>query len=159
MGTSSIKNNQRINRNEVDLFENAPYYQIVYSMGCFVGDFDKDCIAEHFINNPQGGAVAMISSTTKCYDTEIRELQYLLVYLYETIIHHQFNDPIEYRLGPLLNLCRNEKVFLSKNHLFGDPELPIWTREPVNLTVSTTPSVITNQNNVLTVSVSTMAHK
>ena len=48
--------------------------------------------------------------------------------------------------------------YIRKNHLFGDPELPVWTREPVDLTVSTSPATITNQNGQLTVSVSGMAY-
>lgn len=52
----------------------------------------------------------------------------------------------------------NSVKFIRKNHLFGDPELPIWTREPVDLTVSTSPATITNQNGQLTVSVSGMAY-
>lgn len=158
MGTSSIKNNQHINRNDVDLFNNAPYYQIVYSMGCSPGSFEKDCIAEHFLNNPQGGAVAIIASTSTCYPFEVLELQFFLVYLYEHKISDHFYNPIEYRLGPLFYYRIKDLAMMCKNHLFGDPELPVWTREPVELGVTVSPAALSNQDNELTVSVSGMAY-
>lgn len=158
MGTSAIKNKLVINRHDVDELRNSPYYQLIYSMGCYAGDFNKDCIVEHFINNSQGGAIAMIASSAICYPSETNRLQYLLTYLYEHKIQNHTYDPIEYRLGPLSNRYRGSNLYMSKNHLFGDPELPIWTREPVDLTVSTSPSTITNQNGQLTVSVSGMAY-
>ena len=62
MGTSSKDKNESISNWDVDNLNNGYYYQIVMSGGCSPADITKDCIAEHFINNPQGGAVAFIGN-------------------------------------------------------------------------------------------------
>jgi hypothetical protein len=167
LGTSAKINNESINRNDVDELQNAPYYQILMTQGCSLGEFQKDCIVERFLNNPYGGTVAVLASSsisyrdkekeyqkrflTSCFDSYNRQggtinaMFYNIGIIYD-YVHQQTGDQ---RLGVYTK---------RKNHLFGDPELPIWTREPVDLTVSTTPSTITNESNELTVSVSGMAY-
>ena len=44
MGTSSIHRNETIDRNDVEGFSNGPYYQIIMTLGCSPGEFQKDCI-------------------------------------------------------------------------------------------------------------------
>ena len=167
LGTSSKHRNETINRNDVDHFSNGPYCQVLFTFGCSPGEFQKDCIIERFLNNPHGGAVALFASSSSssgdkedvCFKKAVSSL-YDFAYVnggstnalfYNTgIIHHAF-------CGTVGNDVWG--VFIKrKNHLFGDPELPIWTREPLDLTVNATPSIVSNQNNVFTVSVSGMAY-
>ena len=161
MGTSTKRHNESINRIDVDNLGNVPYYQILMTQGCSPGEFQKDCIVEHFLNNPNGGAVAAIASSALSSTYELQNFQKLISHLYYC---NNFNGnpctPTSYHLGAIHNHYHfNSHVFYRrKNHLFGDPDLPIWTREPVDLTVSTSPSTISNQNHQLTVSVSGMAY-
>lgn len=52
------------------------YSQIVISSGCTPADITKDCIAEHFLNNPNGGAVAFIGNTDIGWSNEHRQYKY-----------------------------------------------------------------------------------
>ena len=162
LGVSSKRHNESINRTDVDSLENGPYYQILMTQGCSPGEFQKDCIVERFLNNPSGGAVAVIASSSTSFQDENSYLINLMkpLYYFNDIINGDTGSPTIYHLGAVHNhYSYNCNSFLKrKNHLFGDPELPIWTREPVDLIVSTSPSTITNQNGQLTVSVSGMAY-
>lgn len=143
----------------MDLLENYPFNKILISYGCSPGDFRKDCIIEHLLNNPDGGVVSAIASSTTSYD-EYARIQPFLQNLYQwKAANGVIHQPVLYNIALLHNNTLGTGMLNTrKNHLFGDPELPIWTREPVNLTVSTSPSTITNQNGQLTVSVSGMAY-
>jgi hypothetical protein len=55
--------NGSIGRDEVSALVNGPYYFILYSIGCWAGAFDRDCIGERFVTSPQGGAVAFIGNS------------------------------------------------------------------------------------------------
>ncbi len=167
MGTSSIHRNETIDRIDVDGFSNRPYYQIIMTLGCSPGEYHKDCIAEHFLNNPNGGTVAIFassSSSSKEKETPFFSAFVSSLYDYENLLGNTTNAFL-YNTGIihqnyLMHVAGDEWiVFIKrKNHLFGDPELPIWTREPIDLIVSATPSTFTNQDNQFTVSVSGMAY-
>lgn len=162
MGISTQIMHQAINRNDVDGFSNAPYYQIVYTGGCCPGEYQKDCITEHFLNNPNGGAVAMFASSSVT-QSDYAGFVDMLKDMYYFVHNNDTTSPHIYTLGALhdSNLAKGglgESLCKRRHHLFGDPELPVWTREPVDLTVSITPSVITNLDDELTVSVRGMAY-
>ncbi len=48
---------------DADGLYNYPYCGVMYSIGCWPAAFDYDCIAEHFITNPDGGMVAFIGNS------------------------------------------------------------------------------------------------
>ncbi|MCK5833232.1 T9SS type A sorting domain-containing protein [bacterium] len=48
---------------EMDLLVNYARPSILFSIGCWPAAFDKDCFAEHFVNNPSGGGVAFIGNS------------------------------------------------------------------------------------------------
>ena len=160
MGISSEIMHQTINRTDVDGFSNAPFYQIIYAGGCYPGEYHKDCITEHFINNPNGGAVAMFASSSTS-SNENRGFVHMLKDLYYFVDNNVNTSPHLYTLGTLHDNSLSEgngtiSFKKRKHHLFGDPTIGIWTREPLHLTVTTTPAIISNQQNHLTVSVSGM---
>lgn len=49
---------------DIDQLTNNIRTGIVYSIGCWTTAFDFDCIAEHFLLNPAGGAVAFIGNSS-----------------------------------------------------------------------------------------------
>ncbi|HEX7401071.1 MAG TPA: C25 family cysteine peptidase, partial [candidate division Zixibacteria bacterium] len=48
---------------DMDDLYNNPRNSILLSIGCWPAAFDYDCIAEHFVNNPDGGGVAFIGNS------------------------------------------------------------------------------------------------
>ena len=44
-----------LDRGDMDALYNSPRNSILFSIGCLPAAFDYDCIAEHFINNANGG--------------------------------------------------------------------------------------------------------
>jgi len=48
---------------DVDNLTNGNRLSIGYSTGCYPGDFPSDCIAEHFLTNPNGGGIAFIGNS------------------------------------------------------------------------------------------------
>jgi hypothetical protein len=48
---------------DADALANAPRYFLLYSTGCWPAAIDYDCIAEHFVLNPQGGGVAFVGNS------------------------------------------------------------------------------------------------
>ena len=49
--------------NDVDQFQNANRLSILWSCGCWPAAIDHDAIAEHWVTNPNGGAVAFVGNT------------------------------------------------------------------------------------------------
>lgn len=62
IGTSGAMKNDGIVREDVYALSNENNYQIMYSTACDDGMFQYDCFAEHFVNSPTGGGVAMIAN-------------------------------------------------------------------------------------------------
>jgi hypothetical protein len=48
---------------DVSSLTNGPRYFVLYSIGCWAGAFDYDSIAERFVTNPNGGAVAVVANS------------------------------------------------------------------------------------------------
>lgn len=74
LGTSSIDKHESIYIQDVDNLRNKDFLQIFISGGCMPAKFDEDCIAEHFINTPNGGAVAFIGNS--CFGVSDEDYQY-----------------------------------------------------------------------------------
>jgi hypothetical protein len=173
LGASALHNHMTINRQDIDDLICSPYHKIVFTVGCSPGEYDKDCIAERLLNKSDAGTVAICASSQVSAMGEEDMFATFINSLYYYEDNEIVSNPCFFNLGlihartvSLYNsihghLNNNNNIndcYIRKNHLFGDPELPVWTREPVDLTVNTSPSTITNQNGQLTVSVSGMAY-
>ena len=55
--------NGSLYRSDMDALVNAPYFPLLFSIGCWPAAIDEDCIAEHFLTNPNGGGVAFIGNS------------------------------------------------------------------------------------------------
>ena len=155
MGTSSKDKNESISNWDVDNLNNGYYYQIVMSGGCSPADITKDCIAEHFVNNPQGGAVAYIGNTDTGWSDEHVHLGQFLSELYKTsvnttsrydlsILHQKAIENINYHKLQLANCAL---------HLFGDPEMQVWSDVPKNMDVTLMPASLTTGENMIMVNI------
>lgn len=159
MGTSSKDKNESISNWDVDNLNNGFYYQIVMSGGCSPADITKDCIAEHFMNNPQGGAVAFIGNTDTGWSNEHVHLEQFLSELYKTsanttsrydlsILHQKVLENTKYN---------NLKLANCALHLFGDPEMQVWSDVPKNMDVTLMPASLTTGENIITVVINGLA--
>ena len=130
MGTSSCYKGQSINRNDVDNLSNGiDYLQIIYSDGCHPNEFSGSSISEHFINNGNGGCVAYIGNSNAGYWGDERH--------FKTDFCKKLYSGEQYHIGNLKALsCANGSYMRKNRNLLGDPEMPIWTDTPVELTVS-----------------------
>lgn len=135
IGTSCKDKRENMFIPEIDNLNNRDYQQIIISGGCETTHFDKDCVAEHFINNPHGGAVAFIGNANVGWYYEYNQYARFLKDVYNgdnnlslgivfQKMPKEFKYPVEdYKRTP-------DKMRL---HLLGDPEMPIWSAVPQNI--------------------------
>jgi hypothetical protein len=143
------------NTNYVKALSNGDKLPVVFSMNCLTGWFDGEtdpypdrnylCLCEEFLLNPNGGAVAAIGSTRISFSGHNDDL---CKGFYDAI-WPEFDPSIQngalYKLGQILNYGKAymfqhpwwglEKTTFEEFHLFGDPEMEIWTSQPKALTV------------------------
>ena len=150
MGASSLDKNEAIHNTDVDQLTNGNYLQIVLSSGCEPATFNEDCIAEHFINNPNGGAVAYIGNADRGWTGEHFQLNNLLKALYsnESTYHN-----LGYVFQATIGSRNSDNCRLT---LLGDPEMPVWTAVPQTLNVSVTPNTITNGENTISIQINNL---
>lgn len=129
---------------------------VLTPLSCSLGRFKGDCIAEAFIRNPNGGALAMVANTNYGYGyfgdviliSMIRNIwpkPDIKVKLYGGIVNISRLDQLNrstYTLGPLLAnalssmevacpYCIDHRNYLHNvTHLFGDPGMELQTAPP-----------------------------
>ncbi len=124
-----------IGREHVDLLTNAPNWSIVYSTGAGVNAYDYDSVSEHWILNPEGGAVAYIGKTrsgTTYVTGDADTLSFLSIFQNGT------------DMGQTLAFATQSLLFsvdraVASFALLGDPELLPFTTSPTGINVSLTP--------------------
>ncbi|MFQ6093047.1 MAG: C25 family cysteine peptidase, partial [bacterium] len=130
---------------DIDGLTNGPRQSILYSIGCWPGAIDYDCIGEHFVTNPRGGGVAFIGNSRYGWGSPGNP-----GYGYSDRFDHRFyqelfQDRISH-IGATLAAAKAFYVGRSQQenvyrwhqyqlNLLGDPEMDIWTDLPVALTV------------------------
>ncbi len=147
---------------DMDGLTNSPKNSILYSIGCWPAAFDYDCMAEHFVYNPNGGGVAFIGNSRYGWGSPGNPL-----YGYSNLVDQQFfralfEDDI-YHLGTAsadakafyVHRSRQKNVFRIHQYevnLLGDPEMPVWTDAPKTLEVNH-PQTLPLGSSILTVTV------
>lgn len=145
MGTGYVNHGTGLGDGNMDDLTNANKQGILYSMGCDPAAYDVDaCIAEHFVQNNNGGGVAFIGNSRYgwympgSYDTYSLEFDDLF---FQSLLQKNL-----YKLGMAFSDHKNTAYQQSSNEyykyiyteltLLGDPEMPVWTANPVIFTVS-----------------------
>jgi hypothetical protein len=143
MGTGYVNDGIGLWNSDMDDLTNGNKQGILYSMGCDPAAYDvSNSIAEHFVQNSNGGGVAFIGNSRYgwyyggSYDT--LSMGYDIEF-FKSI----FQDNL-YKLGSAFSNHKNEGVDSSSVSrycfteltLLGDPELPIWTENPISITVT-----------------------
>jgi len=148
--------------NDMDNLKNAQEYSVLYSIGCWPGAFDYDCIGERFICAPYGGGVAFIGNSRYGWGSPGNP-----VFGYSNRFDQQFYRYIFhenlYKIGAALaavkvnfaNRSLTENVYRWHQYqlnLLGDPEMPVWTDVPKEL-ISKSPLEIPAKESIFPVTV------
>lgn len=147
---------------KVDMLTNSQRYSILYSIGCWPAAFDEDCIAEHFLTNPNGGAVAFVGNSRYGWGSPGNPLYGYSDRFDQQFFKKLFQENI-YHIGNTLAAAKTAYVPFSAQenvyrwceyeiNLLGDPEMPIWTETPQALSVAH-PQEITIGNGAYSVTV------
>jgi hypothetical protein len=125
---------------------------VVYSIGCWPAAFDKDCIAEHFIENPGGGAVAFIGNSRYGWGSPGNPgYGYSDLYMagfYGMLFQEELQSAGEVLAAAkatFVPFSMAENVYRWHQYqinLLGDPEMPIWTDTPTQMTVAHADTVV-----------------
>ena len=130
---------------DVEALTNGDELPIVVATACNPNQFDLESCGEAFLNNPLGGALAVIGPTRVDFPLSAVEFH---KEMYSLIFDHGVT-----RLGAATQVSRIPFVAISQSDatpdrwtlqsklLLGDPELRIWMEEPKTLGVSHAASV------------------
>jgi hypothetical protein len=134
-----------LSNSDMDALHNGPRNSILFSIGCWPAAFDYDCIAEHFINNTNGGGVAFIGNSRYGWGSPGNP-----EYGYSDRFDQQFFAALftkdVYHIGATL---ADMKAFYSPRagqenvyrwceyeiNLLGEPEMAVWTNLPQYLSL------------------------
>lgn len=159
------------NYSDADAMTNGTKYTIINAISCFTGGVDEagssssfDCIAEHYVNRLSNGCVASIMNTryglgnppnmgpSEVLDTTFYRLIFSEGYYHLGEVHMEARD----RWASSAQTDDGYRWCVYALTLFGDPEMPIWTEIPQNMSVSVNlDSFLVNQDNALTITVQT----
>lgn len=141
---------------------NGDNLTIVNSIACISGGFDQgsynsDCLAENFVTNPNGGAVASIMNSRYGWGTppSMGPSERLDAKFYSCLFWSNI-----YRIGETHAASKDNFVSQAQGdeymrwciyelNLFGDPEMPMWTEVPESMTVDHPQSVPSVPQNFL----------
>ena len=143
MGTGYVNHDIGLWNSDMDELTNGNKQGVFYSMGCDPAAYDtSNCIAEHFVQNSNGGGVAFIGNSRYgwYYVGSINTLSMGYDIEFFTSI---FQDNL-YKLGAAFSDHKNDgvdsssvsKYCYTELTLLGDPELPLWKENPVSMTVT-----------------------
>jgi len=115
---------------DADALVNAGRTFVLCMANCAAVAFDYNCLAEHFLLNPGGGAACVIGAS--------RSVSASLIVTYNRAFHRQLFEFDRVHAGDLLNALRLERVGFAELDgsdrwiqfslvALGDPEMPIFT--------------------------------
>jgi hypothetical protein len=134
-----------LSNSDMDGLNNNPRNSILFSIGCWPAAFDYDCIAEHFINNPNGGGVAFIGNSrygwgspgNPEYGYSDRYDREFFGSLFARDFYHIGAAVADMKTN-FIPRAQQENVYrwcMYEINLLGEPEMPIWTDTPAYLSV------------------------
>lgn len=146
--------------NHIPSLTNGQELPVMFSMNCLSGRFDQtaDCFGEALLKANNSGVVGFIGATRISYTFYndqmdlgfydaiwpdfVAPTQNSLYSLAEVLLYGKIHMLMTHGSGYTDSTTEKEfEIF----HLLGDPEMPIWTRQPQSLTVNH-PSTIGSRN-------------
>jgi len=134
----------------------------IFSIGCWAAAIDYDCVAEAFIANPNGGGVAFIGNSRYGWGSPGNPGFGYSDRFDDKFFYFLFKEQC-FSIGQAMGLAKAyyAPFSLQKNvyrwclyeiNLLGDPEMPIWTDIPKQMSV-TFPDSISVGNNFISITV------
>ena len=134
----------------------------LFSIGCWAGAIDYNCVAEAYLANANGGGVAFIGNSRYGWGSPGNPGYGYSDRFDDKFFHFLFKENC-HSIGKALALAkafyapfaRQENVFrwcMYQLNLLGDPEMPLWTDIPKHLSVEH-PAVVAIGNSMLTITV------
>jgi hypothetical protein len=159
MGTGYTNHGESLFISDVNALYNGSRQSILYSLGCWACDYPADCIAEAFVRNPAGGAVAFVGNSRYGWYMQYTSDGYSARYdryFFRSLFTQGYTT-----LGPCFSDHKNDayqndtyyQYIFTELTLLGDPELPILTEDPQSLSVMHPDSVKVGEATVVTVQV------
>jgi hypothetical protein len=144
---------------EADALFHPDRYFNLFMLNCTAAAFDYDCLGEHLLRNPNGGAVSIIGATNSAF--AIPALYHMIDFA-KTL--YTVGNP---HVGDAFNLSKvsrtplavgSDGVDLWTHYIYNclaDPEMAIWTG-PVKTPVVTVPPSVAAGTHPITVTVTVM---
>lgn len=131
-----------------DIFSlrNPSKYGILFSVGCWTGAFDFDCIGEAFIRNPEGGGVGYIGNSSYGWGSPGNP-GFGYSDVFDSYFFKEIFEENKIRIGEALALAKASFIPFSKEknvyrwhqyqiNLLGDPEMSIWLDNPKKMRIT-----------------------
>jgi hypothetical protein len=138
---------------DADALTNGDRLSCLYFLNCTGASFTYYCLAEHFLRNPNGGAVSVIGANESAFPNAssfyMNEF-YDLVFDQDVI--HIGEAFARSRMPRTAIAILGDNVDLWTHYIYtllADPELPMWTHRPAPSSVSHTGTVGVGKNPIL----------
>ncbi len=136
-----------LNSNDADALTNGTKLGVHSSIACFTGAWDEvpggDCFSEHLMNRVGGGCVGVAMNSRYGYGSPPNPGPSELL---DTVFHSRMLNHTEYHAGQALAFSRSfwashanqgmMRFCIYELNYHGDPELAVWTEEPMALSAS-----------------------
>ncbi len=145
-----------LGNSDMDGLSNTSRYTIMYSIGCWAAALDKDCIAEHFMQNTSGGGVGFVGNSRYGWGSPGNP-----GFGYSDLYDQQFwfyalepggattGEALARTKSFFIPFSQQENVYRIHQYqvnLLGEPDLPVWTDIPAIPTVTHPAELIVGGN-------------
>ncbi len=147
VGTASIQNS------DADLLVNGNKLSCLYFLNCSGVAYDYPCLAEHFLRNPNGGAISAVGANESAFPNA--SANYMDEYyhlLFTQNVYHAGETFARSRLPRTALAILGDNIDLWTHYIYSllaDPELPMWNGSAATIAVTHTGSVNKGQNSIL----------
>lgn len=155
IGVSGVMKSNSVYREDMDALTNGNYLQIMYTTACSPGKFTLDAFAEHYINNPNGGGVAILANTETVYAEGVQQPKKLFQSIYGNLSSNSHLMGVAFaNTREAFNDSQRKKVLT----LFGDPSMATWSATPqlINLVTPANLTINNTSANTLTVGLNSL---
>ena len=147
VGDASIVNS------DADALTNGNRLSCLYFLNCAGASFTYYCLAEHFLRNPNGGAVSVVGANESAFpNASAAYMNEFYALVFNQGVIHVGEAFARSRLPrtPIASLGDNVDLWTHYIYtLLADPEMPMWTNRPKTSVVSHTASVGVGKSSIV----------